>query len=202
MTMSPPSVVLASKSEARARLLKRVGVDFDTVASKVDEDTVKDAMLAEGAKPFEIAETLAELKALRPSVQIPGALVIGADQVLVADGKIFSKPETQADARAQLLSLRGKPHELISAVVIAKDGKAIWRDISRAKLQMRLFSDEFVDWYLNEMGDRVFSTVGCYEIEGLGATLFSRVEGDPYVIQGLPLLPVLDFLRTHKVLPA
>lgn len=199
MTTGSPPLVLASKSAARARLLTMAGLEFATIAAKVDEEAVKDAMLAEGATPAHVAETLAELKAVRPSTGLPGAFVIGSDQVLVADGQLYSKPESLDEAREQLMALRGKPHELITAVVIARDGGAIWRHMARARLTMRKFSDDFIDWYLGQTGDRALQTVGCYEIEGLGATLFSRVDGDPYVIQGLPLLAVLDFLRTHKV---
>ncbi|MDA5192377.1 Maf family protein [Govanella unica] len=196
---SAPAFVLASQSAARARMLTMAGLEFATLSAKVDEEAVKSAMLAEGATPAHVAETLAELKAVRPSANLPGALVLGSDQVLVAEGMLYSKPETLAEARAQLQALRGKTHELITAAVIARDGVAVWRHVARVRLVMRSFSDEFIDWYLGKLGDRALQTVGCYEIEGLGSTLFARVDGDPYVIQGLPLLAVLDFLRSHKV---
>lgn len=197
----PPSLVLASQSAARSRLLAAAGLAFETAPALIDEDAVKDAMLAEGAKPVAIAEALAELKALRVSMQWPGCLVIGADQVLVADGRLFSKPDNLDAARRQLQDLRGKTHELITAAVVARDGGAVWRHTARARLTMRPFSDAFIESYLAAIGHGAIRSVGCYEIEGRGIQLFSRIEGDPYVIQGLPLLPLMTLFRDHKILP-
>lgn len=200
--MTPPKLFLASKSAARARLLSAAGVPFAPVAAAVDEEAVKDAMTGEGAAPAEIAEALAELKAVKGSLRERGALIIGCDQVLACDGELYSKPNSLAEARAQLLSLRGRRHELLTAVVIARDGRAIWRHLDRARLFMRDFSDRFLDDYLAAMGDNVTATVGGYEVEGLGAQLFARIDGDHFSIQGLPLLPLLAILREHGVLSA
>lgn len=198
-------VVLASGSPARARLLKAAGLAFDIRPVAVDEDAVRDAMLAENAKPREIADTLAEMKALRASSsgaagETGETLVIGADQILVQDGRIFSKADTMEGARAQLEALRGAPHELVTAVAVARGGAVIWRHIETPRLHMRAFSDEFLDQYLAEAGEAVLSSVGCYHLEGLGIQLMSRIEGDAFSIQGLPLLPLLQLLRDHGVI--
>lgn len=201
-TQQPTDLILASESRSRARMLEAAGVPFTARAAKIDEDAVKDAMLAEGAAAGNIAETLAELKALRVTAQAPQSLVLGADQVLVLDGVIYSKPLDMEDAEAQLRALSGKTHELISAAVVARGDRAIWRQVSRARLTVRELSDAFIENYLTECGEGILRNVGCYEIEGLGAQLFSRIEGDLFVIQGLPLLPLMAFLREHKILPA
>lgn len=197
-----PELILASESRSRARMLEAAGVPFTALAAKIDEDAIKEAMLAEKAAPAEIAETLAELKALRVAARAPRALVLGADQVMVLDGVIHSKPADMAAARAQLRAMSGKPHELISAAVVARGDRAIWRHVSRARLVVRPLDDAFIDHYLERCGAQILRNVGCYEIEGLGAQLFSRIDGDPFVIQGLPLLPLMAFLREHKILPA
>jgi septum formation protein len=191
------SLLLASQSPARQRLLRDAGVVFDVVKAFVDEDAVKEALVMERATPMQIADTLAEMKALKGSQKSPDAFVIGADQVLAFQGKVLSKPASLAEARSQLLSLKGQPHELITASVLAKNGAAIWRHTARARLKMRDFSDQFLDDYLAQMGDRVTQTVGAYEIEGLGVQLFDSIDGDIFSIQGLPLLPLLDILRQH-----
>lgn len=201
-TQQPTDLILASESRSRARMLEAAGVPFTARAAKIDEDAVKDAMLAEGAAAGNIAETLAELKALRVTAQAPQSLVLGADQVLVLDGVIYSKPLDMEDAEAQLRALSGKTHELISAAVVARGDRAIWRQVSRARLTVRELSDAFIENYLTQCGEGILRNVGCYEIEGLGAQLFSRIEGDLFVIQGLPLLPLMAFLREHKILPA
>ena len=191
------SLLLASQSPARQRLLRDAGVVFDVVKAFVDEDAVKEALVMERATPMQIADTLAEMKALKGSQKSPDAFVIGADQVLAFQGKVLSKPASLAEARSQLLSLKGQPHELITASVLAKNGAAIWRHTARARLKMRDFSDQFLDDYLAQMGDRVTQTVGAYEIEGLGVQLFDSIDGDIFSIQGVPLLPLLDILRQH-----
>lgn len=191
------SLLLASQSPARQRLLRDAGVVFDVVKAFVDEDAVKEALVMERATPMQIADTLAEMKALKGSQKSPDAFVIGADQVLAFQGKVLSKPASLAEARSQLLSLKGQSHELITASVLAKNGAAIWRHTARARLKMRDFSDQFLDDYLAQMGDRVTQTVGAYEIEGLSVQLFDSIDGDIFSIQGLPLLPLLDILRQH-----
>jgi septum formation protein len=176
-------------------------VPIEIAPAHVDEDEVKHAMRAQGATPAHAAEALAELKAQRQSARHAGALVIGTDQILSCDGRWYDKAADRAAARAQLQSLRGKRHVLSTAAVVAKDGAAIWRNLSEASLEMRDFSDAFLDGYLAQVGDDVLKGVGAYQIEGRGVQLFNRIAGDNFVIQGLPLLPLLAFLREHKVLP-
>lgn len=190
------SVILASKSAARTAVLKGAGVAFETAVSGVDEDAVKTALLAEGQGARAIAEALAELKAQKISQSRPG-LVIGADQTLEFDGRLYDKAETVEEARARLKLLRGKPHQLHSAVVVAEDGAPIWRDMVSCTLTMRDFSDDFLEDYLAREGEAALGSVGCYRLESLGAQLFSKIEGDYFAILGLPLLGLLDLLRNH-----
>lgn len=196
-----PPVVLASGSTTRAALLERAGVPFVVAPSAVDESEIKLSLQADGATAADCAEALAELKALKRSYGAPGALVIGADQMLSCDGRWFDKPTDRAAAREQLLALAGRQHVLDSVVVVAKDGAAIWRHREAARLTMRPFDEAFVDRYLDQAGDAVLTSVGGYQIEGLGAQLFSRIAGDYFCILGLPLLPLLELLRNHRVLP-
>lgn len=193
------TLVLASASTARAAMLQNAGVAPMIDPARIDEQAIKAAMAAEAALPRDVADKLAELKACRISTRHPGQLVLGADQILVHDGQIYSKPQDHVAARAQLIKLRGSRHELVSAAVIALDGEPIWRHVAAARLTMRPFTDAFLDQYLESVGDQVLSSVGCYHLEGLGAQLFSRVEGDYFVVLGLPLLEVLGFLRARGV---
>jgi nucleoside triphosphate pyrophosphatase len=195
-----PVIVLASGSATRARLLRAAGIAFATDVPAIDEAEVKHSLKAAGAAPAAIAETLTELKAQRISRRHPGALVLGADQVLDCAGEVYDKPADLAAARQQLLALRGRKHELISAVVVLRDGARIWHHAGRAGLTMRDFSDDFLDRYLADAGAAVLSSVGAYQLEGPGAQLFQRIEGDYFTILGLPLLPLLDFLREHRVI--
>jgi septum formation protein len=194
-------IVLASKSAARRAVLDGAGVAYEAITAGVDEDAVKAAMLAEGANAREIADALAELKAIKVSRSHPG-FVVGADQTLELEGELYDKAETVADARARLQVLRGKPHKLHSAVVVAKDGAPIWREVATATLTMRDFSDAFLDDYLAEEGEAALGSVGCYRLEGRGVQLFSRIDGDYFTILGLPLMGLLDLLRRHGELPA
>lgn len=194
-----PDLVLASGSRTRALMLERVGLRPILDKPLVDEEEVKLAGKAEGVGADAVAEALAELKAQRVTRRHPGALVIGADQMLECEGVWFDKPTDRDSARAQLQALRGKTHQLISCAVIVRDGERIWHKIDRARLTMRSFSDAFLDGYLDAVGDEVTQTVGAYQLEGLGAQLFQRVEGDFFTILGLPLLPLLGFLRVHGV---
>ncbi len=196
--MSPP-ITLASQSAARAQLLKAAGVSFTAQAAGVDEWAVKQALLAEGHGPRDIADALAEAKALKVSRRRQG-LVIGADQTLDLDGALFDKPQNLLEARAQLQTLRGKTHKLHSAVVIARDGVAIWRLLSSPAMTMRDFSDAFLDAYLQRNADAALTCVGAYQLEGEGAQLFSRIEGDYFAVLGLPMLGVLDYLRVQGAL--
>ena len=194
------ALILASASQARANMLRAAGVEVETQPARIDEAAVKAAMLAEGAPPRDVADKLAELKALRVSSKAPGRLVLGADQVLVHDGRLYDKAEDMAEARAHLETLRGSRHDLLSAAVIALDGEPIWRHVGQARLTMRPFSDTFLDDYLARFGELALTSVGCYHLEGLGAQLFARVEGDYFTVLGLPLLEVLGFLRARGVL--
>lgn len=200
MTDAVP-VILASTSPTRSAILAAAGVAFETTAPGVDEDAVKAGLVAEGASPRDVADALAELKAIRVSRRHPG-LVIGADQTLELDGDLISKAQSLHEARQRLLQLRGQEHRLHSAVVVARDGHAIWRELKSPRLTMRPFSDAFLDDYLQREGEAMLGSVGGYRIEGLGMQLFQAVEGDHYAILGLPLLGLLDLLRRHGALAA
>lgn len=192
--------MLASTSAARAAMLTAAGVAFVAHAPRVDEDAIKDGLA--GERPERVADALADLKAVKVSRRV-GGLVLGADQILVtADGAMLDKPGDRAGAAAQLRRLAGAEHRLIAAAVIAEDGVAVWRASESARLTMRALSDGFIADYLDREGDTVLGCVGTYRIEGLGAQLFTKVSGDPFVIQGLPLLAVLDYLRVRGELAA
>lgn len=193
-------MILASASGTRAKLLQDAGVPFEVVPAHVDEEALKQSLLAEKASHRDIADALAELKALRVAAAHPGALVLGADQVLSFDGTLISKCGSLADARELLLRLRGQTHELISAMVLAKNGAPVWRHVEKATLTMRDFSDAFLEDYLTAEGNALLSGVGCYRLESRGAQLFSRVTGDHSTILGLPLLPLLSALREQGVI--
>lgn len=193
-------MILASASGTRAKLLQDAGVPFEVVPAHVDEEALKQSLLAEKASHRDIADALAELKALRVAAAHPGALVLGADQVLSFDGTLISKCGSLAEARELLLRLRGQTHELISAMVLAKNGAPVWRHVEKATLTMRDFSDAFLEDYLTAEGNALLSGVGCYRLESRGAQLFSRVTGDHSTILGLPLLPLLSALREQGVI--
>ncbi len=193
-------LILASQSPARAAVLRAAGLAFDARPARIDEAAVKAAARADGAGPDAAALALAELKAAR--VRQPGAVVIGADQILVCEGRWFDKPADLAEARAHLLALRGRVHTLMTAIVCLRDGQALWRHVARPVLTMRPFTNTFLDHYLASEGDRLLATVGAYRLEGPGAQLFDHVDGEHAAILGLPLLPLLGFLRQHGVLTA
>jgi septum formation protein len=196
------AVILASASEVRARLLRNAGVPFTVEVARIDEDMIKESLLQEGAAPRDIAVALAELKAQKVSASHPDALVVGADQVLVFCGRIVNKSLDLAEARALLKTLSGKSHELISAAALAREGAVVWRSVSAVKMQMRSFSDAFLDNYLASYGEEILSSVGAYKFETEGAQLFSGYSGDYFAILGLPLLPLLNALREFGMLPA
>lgn len=191
-------LVLASASRVRARLLAAAGVDFETLPARIDELAVKESLI--GEDPRNIADALAELKALRISSMRPGRLVLGADQVLSLEGALIDKSRDIDEARVVLRRLRGRKHELHAALVLARNGIAIWRHVSRAGMWMREFSDEFLEAYLACHGEIILDSVGCYHLEGGGAQLFLRVEGDYFSVLGLPLLPLLTALRDQRVI--
>lgn len=194
------SLILASASASRAAMLRQAGLEFDVKPAHVDEEEIKLSLKADGASLRDAATALAELKAHRISSAEPTDFIIAADSMVACDGRWYDKPTDMKDARAHLESLRGKTHELVSAVALARGGSVIWRHAESAKLTMRDFSEGFLDAYLAQAGEAVLSCVGCYQLEGLGAQLFSRIQGDHFTILGLPLLPLLDILRENKVL--
>lgn len=195
---SVPKIVLASGSAARRAMLAAAGVVFEVDPAKIDETALKDQFVRHTtcAPPFDLAQFLADEKALDVSSRHPGCLVIGSDQVLSQGERLFSKAADRAGARATLSALRGKTHQLHSAVSIARDGKIMWSDVETVSLTMRAFSDAFLDSYLDSAGDAVLWSVGCYELEGRGVQLFEMIEGDYFTVLGMPLLPLLGALRT------
>jgi septum formation protein len=189
-------VILASGSAIRAQLLRAAGVAFSVVRPPLDEEALKNSLRDEGLAPRDQADALAEAKALSVSRIKPG-LVIGADQMLALGKEAFDKPGDRNAARESLRRLRGRTHHLISAVVLALDGVAIWRHIETPRLTMRDFSDVFLEDYLDQVGEAAFASVGAYQLEGLGVQLFNRVDGDYFSVLGLPLVQLLSILRQH-----
>jgi len=192
-----PSLILASSSPSRRQLLASAGLSFTVVPAGVDEEEIKRGLAT--AAPQELAETLAEMKAVRISARHPDTMVVGADSTLACKGRMFDKPPTLQAARKQLLTLRGQTHELFSSVVVARGGTRLWHWNERARLTMRAFNETFLDTYLSRAGEAVLGSVGAYQLEGLGAHLFTRVDGDYFTILGLPLLPLLSFLAGHGI---
>lgn len=188
-------IVLASTSQIRARLLQHAGLSVEIVAPRIDEDAVKQALLAEGARPRDIADTLAELKAEKVALKRPGAWVIGCDQVLVFENRLISKSSTQRDAIALLMELQGKRHKLLTAAVVYHEGKPVWRHVSTSTMAMQSLAADEIEAYVTHNWDDIAYTVGGYLFEGTGARLFSQVEGDYFAILGLPLIEILSFLR-------
>jgi septum formation protein len=195
--LAPRPLILASASKIRATLLAQAGVAVAIEVAPIDESEVKRALKAEGATVSIVAETLAELKAQRVSRRHPDAFVIGVDSMLDCDGVWFDKPEDLAGAQATLRALSGKTHQLVSSVAVLSGGGRLWHHTEIAKLTMRPLSPHFIERYLEAAGEPILHSVGAYQLEGLGAQLFERIEGDYFTILGLPLLPLLGFLRTH-----
>ena len=195
-------IVLASGSPWRARLLQQAGVPFEVLTQPVDEESVRESLHAEGVSAEDAATALAELKAQRVAMLLPGddTIVLGCDQILDLDGGWLGKPADLAGARDHLLRLRGRMHRLPTAVVAFRGGSRIWHHVAAPRLWVRVFSDAFLDAYLDGIGEVATRTVGAYEYEGRGAQLMERVEGDYFTILGLPLLPLLRFLRDQGAL--
>ncbi len=187
-------LILASKSKSRASVLRAAGLSFEQIGSGVDEDALKEALRAEGATVAKQADLLAETKAMKVSFSHLG-VVLGCDQMLDLDGQGLDKVATRAEAADVLRRLRGKTHVLQSAIVACVEGAPVWRHLSQPKLRVRNFSDDFLETYLDQIGDAAFECVGCYQIEGLGAQLFDRIDGDYFSILGMPLLPLMQWLR-------
>jgi len=188
-------LVLASASATRARLLQAAGLAFTIAPARVDEDGLKAALRGEGANAAEAAMALAGAKAMRCPEKT--GLVLGADQMLECGGRWYDKPADRRAAEAQLAALAGNTHTLHAAAVIHENGVEVWRALSSPKITMRALDAAFIARYLDRAGDAVFGSVGAYQMEGLGAHLFMAIDGDPYAIQGLPLLELLAFLRVR-----
>lgn len=198
--MNPPRLVLASASVSRRRLLSAAGLTIEVSAADIDEAKVKVTAREAGASAAETAFLLAEMKARKVAQRFPDALVIGADQILVCEDEWRDKPENVAAARAQLRSLRGRTHTLETAVVCQRGGERVWYNLSRARLTMREFSDAYLEAYLAAERDDVLGSVGAYRLEARGVQLFDQIEGDFFTILGLPLLPLLAYLRQIRAL--
>lgn len=181
-------------------MLQAAGLTVDAVAPRVDEATIRDALVAEGAHPREIADALAEMKARKVAEKHPTALVLGCDQVLALDRETFAKPETPDAARDQLRRLRGRSHKLLSAIVAYENAEPVWRHVAEARLTMHAFSDAYLDDYVTRNWESIRHSVGCYKIEEEGVRLFSAISGDHFTILGLPLLPLLAWLGTRGMI--
>lgn len=199
MQKASKEVILASQSTARSELLRNAGLTIRVCPSRIDETSEMDKLRASGSSAAEIAEHLAGLKAQQIAAQQPSSIVIGADQVLECDGRIFAKPKDIAEARQHLSLLRGRTHALFSAAVIYENRESVWSFVGTVRMTMRNFSSDFLDDYLYTENDNILDTVGCYRLESRGAQLFSHVSGDYFTVLGLPLLEILGFLRSRRV---
>jgi septum formation protein len=191
-------LILASQSRARQALLANAGIDFEAIPAELDERALQQASHLSG--PGEIAALLARAKALAVTSRQPGKFVIGADQTLAQGMRLFSKPAGRAQAAEQLRALAGRRHELHSAVAVARDGKILFAEVAIARMTMRQLGEADIEAYLDEAGEAVTTSVGAYQLESLGVHLFERIEGDHFTILGLPLLPLLAFLRSERLL--
>jgi len=201
-------IVLASGSASRRAMLEAAGVAFEVIRPQVDEDAVKESLKAEGIETRGLADALAELKAISVSRRHAGRIVIGSDSIVALGahesqgGTMLDKPDSRARAAEQLRMMRGDTHRLVSAVVAARDGVPVWRHVDSAKLHVRAFSDAFIETYLDAEWPAISGCVGCFRIEGPGVQIFSRVEGSQFTILGMPLLPLLGWLRDIGEMPA
>lgn len=194
------TLVLASGSKIRADLLKNAGLEIEIDPANIDERAVEAPLIEADFPPEDLASVLAEAKANDVSARRADDLVIGADQILAFEGEARSKPVDMEAARRQLLAFSGKTHYLHSAVVLSKNGDAVWRHVSTARLTMRELSPQFIGRYLANAGEDVLSSVGAYQLEGLGVQLFDQIEGDYFTILGLPMLPLMNALRSLRVI--
>lgn len=194
-------ITLASGSQSRRTLLANAGIRADSINPMLDEDMAKTSMRSEGLSVADQAMRLAELKALKVS-DLRRGLVIGGDQMLALGNRAFDKPVDINAARMHLNALSGAEHTLETAIVVAENGQIVWRHLARPRLTMRALSDDFISSYLQMVGTDILKTVGGYQLESIGSQLFEKIEGDYFSILGLPLLPLLDYLRTRQVIPA
>jgi septum formation protein len=195
------ALVLASQSASRRAMLDAAGVPHEAVGPQVDEAAAKESLIAGGISPRDLADALAELKALKVSRMAPGALVLGGDSlVALDDGTLLDKPESREQAGEHLRRMSGRVHELYSAAVIAEQGRGVWRHVDRARLWVRPLSEAFIERYLDGEWPAIAGCVGCFRIEGPGVQLFSRTEGSHFTILGMPLLPILEYLRARGAL--
>ncbi|MBJ6122417.1 Maf family protein [Sphingomonas mollis] len=192
-------LVLASQSASRRAMLDAAGVPYEALPARVDEDAAKASLAHLSAR--DLADALAELKAVKISRQVPGALVLGSDSlVALADGSRLDKPESREEAAEHLARMSGGVHDLWSAAVVAEQGNAVWRHVDRAELHVRPLSAAFIEAYLDHEWPAIAGCVGCFRIEGRGVQLFGRIEGSQFTVLGLPLLPVLDYCRIRGVI--
>lgn len=196
------TIILASASETRATMLRNAGLMFTITPGRVDEEAVRSSLLAEGGSARDLADTLAEMKARKISDRNPKALVIGADQVLACEDRVFAKPETPDEARSHLRSLSGKTHHLYSAAVVFENGQPLWRHVGTVRMTMHDLGDAYIADYVARTWDQIRHSVGCYQIEAEGVRLFSRIEGDFFHILGLPIIELLTWLRIRGDIPA
>jgi septum formation protein len=194
------SLILASTSQIRQHLLTAAGVPFTAVAARIDEESIRLSLQAEQARPRDIADTLAEMKARKIADRQPHCMVLGCDQILDFQGDVLAKPESPEEARAQLRRLRGHTHKLWSAAVIYHDAKPVWRFVGEARLTMRAISDSYLDDYVTQNWDSIRHSVGAYKLEEQGSRLFTAVEGDYFTVLGLPLLPILGYLGDRGII--
>ena len=193
--MTPAPLILASGSKARAEMLRGAGLAFAVIPAAIDEEKLLQQMVQQKSSPETVAAALARAKAQHIAQQNPGVPVIGGDQVLWFGGRLFSKAKTVAEARSNLLAFSGRTHSLVSAACVAQGDKILWEGVARAELTMRKFDDAFLDGYMAMAGDALLKTVGGYELENAGKMLFEKVEGDYFTVLGMPLMPLLGFLK-------
>jgi septum formation protein len=193
--------ILASKSGIRSQLLRNAGIKFSAESARIDEEAIKLSMIHENAHPRDVADALAETKARKVAARNPDALVLGCDQVLSAQGRLFSKPANQQDAVSQLKKLRGSTHHLYSAAVLYEEAKPVWRHIGQVRLTMRNASDDYIEDYVHRNWESIRHSVGAYKLEEEGVRFFSRIDGDYFTVLGMPLLELLSHLTLRGTLP-